>query len=61
MISDVADWDLINMLINPRVSMSLLALIILIVAGFLMSEKPIKKYSFKRILGAVLFVFAIFV
>ena len=61
MISDVVNWFIINVLSNPRVFTSLLALIILIVAGFLMSEKRIKIYSFKRILGATLFVLAIFV
>lgn len=62
MISDVANWVLINVLTNTRVFTSLLALIILIVAGFLISaKKPAKKVPSKRILGAVLFVFATFV
>ena len=62
MISDVANWVLINVLTNTRVFTSLLALIILIFAGFLISDKkPAKKVPSKRTLGAVLFVFAIFV
>ena len=62
MISDLANWVLINVLTNTRVLTSLLAFIILIVAGFLISDKkPAKKVPSKRILGAVLFVFAIFV
>lgn len=61
MITDIANWLQVNIVNNPQVLTSLLALIILIVAGFLMSEKPTKKIFSKRILGAVLFVFAIFV
>ncbi len=61
MLSDVANWILVNVLINPRVFTSLLALIILIVARFLVFEKPTKQIPFKRLLGTVLFVFATFV
>jgi len=62
MISDVANWVLINVLTNTRVLTSLLALIILIVAGFLISDKkPAEKIPFRRVLGAVLFVFGIFI
>ncbi len=61
MISDVADWVLINVLTNFQVSTSLIALIILIVASFLFSRKPTEKSTFGHGLGASLFVFSLFV
>ena len=61
MSADIANWLQVNIVNNPQILQSLIALIILIVASFLMSEKPTKKIPSKRILGAALFVFAIFI
>ena len=63
MSADIANWLQVNIVNNPQVLKSLIALIILIVAIFLFSEKPTEKNLFRsrRVWGALLFVFAIFV
>lgn len=61
MITFVLNFASTNISIITRVVTSLLALIILIVAAFLMSEKATKNNSSTHILGSVLFVFATFV
>ncbi len=63
MISDVANWVLINVLTNTRVFTSLLALIIMIVASFLLSKKSTEKSPFRsrRVWGVLLSVFAMFI
>lgn len=60
MSTDIANWLLANIVSNPQVLKSLIALIILIVAIFLFSRKPTEKDTFRHGLGASLFVFAIF-
>ena len=60
MSTDIANWLLVNIVSNPQVFRSLIALIILIVAIFLFSKKPTEKDTFRHGLGASLFVFAIF-
>jgi len=61
--TDIANWLQVNILSNPQVFQSLIALIMLIFAGFLFSEKSTEKSLFrsKRVWGSMLFVFAIFV
>lgn len=63
MSADIANWLQVNIVNNPQVLQSLIALIILIVASFLISEKPTEKSPFRsrRVWGALLFVFAIFI
>ena len=62
MSAEIANWLHVNIVNNPQVLKSLIALIILIVASFLFSEKPTEKNLFRsrRVWGALLFVFAIF-
>lgn len=63
MSADIANWLQVNIVNNPQVLKSLIALIILIVAYFLFSEKPTEKNPFRRrrVWGAILFVFGMFV
>lgn len=61
MSADIVNWLQVNILGNTQVIRSLIALIILVVAIFFFSEKPMEKNTFRRSLGASLFVFAIFV
>jgi len=62
--ADIANWLQVNIVNNPQVLKSLIAIMIMIVASFLSSEKPTEKIPFRRtrrVLGASLFVFGIFV
>ena len=60
---DIANWLQVNILGNPQITGSLIALIILVVASFLFSVKFTEKNPFRsrQVLGAVLSSFAIFV
>lgn len=60
---DIANWLQVNILNNPQVLESLIALIIMIVAFFLFSKKPTEHNLFRsrRVWGTLLFVFGIFV
>lgn len=59
--TDIANWLQVNIVNNPQILQSLIALIILLVAYFLFFEKPTEKIPFRRVLGAALFVFGIFI
>jgi len=60
---DIANWLLVNIVYNLQVSESIIALIIMIVAIFLFSNKPTDNSLFRnrRVWGALLFVFSTFV
>lgn len=60
MSADIANWLQVNIINNPQVFKSLIALIIMILAGFLSFGKPKKSIFVKRFVGVALFVFGMF-
>ncbi len=60
---NISNWLQVNIINNHQIVQSLIAIIILIIASFLFSKKSIEKslFSNRRIWGAILFVFSIFI